>query len=81
MSKRGKAHLCLTCRHASWKRCAGGPLSSDGYCDAPDPALPALPAVKCWNTGAPCGIRGGDIYRKPEFPVEACDFYQRGKTT
>lgn len=77
MSKRGKAHLCLTCEHANWRRKAGQ-LMEVGFCEAPDPALPSLPAVKWWTAPASLGVLGGDIYRKTKHPVGACEFYRKG---
>jgi len=78
MSEIQRAHLCLTCRYALWERSESGRLTGTGFCAAPDPALPALPAVKWWNSNAPCGIRGGPIYRSTKFPVVACDFHEQG---
>lgn len=72
-------HLCLTCRHANWKR-KSKRLTGVGFCDAPDPALPALPAVKWWSAPAQWGILGGDIYRRVDHPVERCSFYAQRKT-
>lgn len=70
------AHLCLACRHAKWER-KKGQLTGIGFCEAPDPELPKLPAVKWWNVSRLGGIRGGDIYRDTKHPVMRCAFYEK----
>lgn len=74
-------HLCLTCRHAAWRRSKGGRLTGVGFCDAPDPKLPDLPAVKWWSvvSGTRTNVRGGDLNRRPEYPVDQCHYYDRAK--
>lgn len=68
-------HLCLSCRHAKWER-KSGRLTGRGFCEATDPELPNLPAVKWWNISMPGRIRGGDINRVTKFPVEQCHYYE-----
>lgn len=72
-----KTNLCLSCRYAKWER-RNGRLTGKGFCESPDPDLPALAAVKWWNISMPGKIRGGDINRATKFPVRKCDFYQEG---
>jgi hypothetical protein len=52
-------------------------LTGVGFCEAPAPKLPDLPASKWWpHTGI--NVRGGDIYRKSNFPIANCHFYEKG---
>lgn len=74
-------HLCLSCSHAKWKRGESGRLSGGGYCEAPDPELPPLPATKWWSR--PLGllpqVNGGYLSRRPRAPVEQCRYYEKAK--
>lgn len=73
-------HLCLSCRHAKWDR-KNGRLTGRGFCEAPDPELPNLPATKWWSrmAGTITNVRGGDLNRRPENPVKQCFYYDRAK--
>jgi len=71
-------HLCLSCRYAEWRRHESGRLTGVGFCEAPAPKLPALPASKWWRHSGIVGVRGGDIYRKSNFPIANCHFYEKG---
>lgn len=73
------AHLCLSCRHAMWQR-KNGRLTGVGFCEAPDPELPPLPATKWWAFATHIGeIRGGYLDRRTKNPVEQCHFYDKVK--
>lgn len=72
-------HLCLSCRHAAWRRNKSGRLTGDGFCEVPDPELPVLPAAKWWHAMGIVRVRGGDIYRKHQFQIGNCPFYERDK--
>lgn len=73
-------HLCLSCRYAEWRRHESGRLTGVGFCKAPAPKLPALPATKWWASATLIGeIRGGDIYRKSNFPIANCHFHEKAK--
>lgn len=72
-------HLCLSCQHAAWRRHENGRLTGVGFCEAPSPELPKLPAAKWWHTIAGFRVRGGDIYRSNNFHIADCHFYEREK--
>lgn len=73
------AHLCLSCRHAMWQR-KNGRLTGVGFCEAPDPELPTLPATKWWAFASYIGeVRGGHLDRHTKNPVEQCYFYDKAK--
>lgn len=73
------AHLCLKCRHAMWQR-KNGRLTGVGFCEAPNPELPKLPATKWYAFTSYIGeIRGGSLDRRTKNPVEQCYFYDRVK--
>lgn len=71
------AHLCLSCRYAAWQRRENGRLTGTGFCEAPDPKLPELPAAKWWHASGAIAVRGGNIYRKNRFEIKHCPFYER----
>ena len=72
------AHLCLSCRHAEWAR-KNGRFTGVGFCEAPDPELPPLPAAKWWHAMGPIRVRGGNIYRKNNFNINHCPYYEKAK--
>ena len=72
-------HLCLSCRHAAWRRTESGRLTGVGFCEVPDPELPKLPAAKWWHAMGIIRVRGGDIYRKHKFEIADCPFHERDK--